>query len=404
MVKNALAKIAKARGFGEPRFHVESGSSAGDGYTSVMFRVNLNGTDARGKADSLSVMCKTTISDNMMMAGVFKTEDCIYKSVLPAMENIAALKEPLPWPRCYHSDVGGEKPCIVLGDLGVDNFTMADRRVPLDVKHCRLALSQLARYHGAGLALRHLKPDEFQYMADTLGASYANKEMLEAFQHFFTTIENAADILLDKFPEGSEERSKLQRLLSSFPEEFIRSMHSPPDGPGCGIIHGDCHINNMMFQYETVSGEVTGCKLIDFQTSRFGATAMDLGSLLVACTDKATRDEHWDDLLRGYHRELQDTLRSSGIMDPDSIYSWDQFMVRMQEAVRYGVCWTPMALHAFLADAQGVQELHDSVKGLGDTIGSKQLTPTPTFKIQASPQMVQRFGDVVQSALDWGWL
>ncbi|KAE8746155.1 EcKinase 6 [Frankliniella occidentalis] len=192
VVKNALAEIAKARGFGEPRFHVESGSSAGDGYTSVMFRVNLNGTDASGKADSLSVMCKTTISDNMMMAGVFKTEDCIYKSVLPAMENIAALKEPLPWPRCYHSDVGGEKPCIVLGDLGVDNFTMADRRVPLDVKHCRLALSQLARYHGAGLALRHLKPDEFQYMADTLGASYANKEMLEAFQHFFTTIENAA--------------------------------------------------------------------------------------------------------------------------------------------------------------------------------------------------------------------
>ncbi|KAK3925955.1 putative nicotinate-nucleotide adenylyltransferase [Frankliniella fusca] len=76
------------------------------------------------------------------------------------------------------------------------------------------------------------------------------------------------------------------------------------------------------------SKQVQACRLIDFQLSRADNTAIDLATLLLACTDKPLRDAHWDELLRGYHSELQDTLKAAGISNPDTIYSWDQFMVR----------------------------------------------------------------------------
>lgn len=89
------------------------------------------------------------------------------------------------------------------------------------------------------------------------------------------------------------------------------------------LLRNELRIFRSLFQ----TGAVTGCCLIDFQTARYSTLAQDLTTLIMAGTDKATRDKHWDDLLRHYHAVLQATLRDAGVKDPDALYSWDQFMV-----------------------------------------------------------------------------
>lgn len=75
------------------------------------------------------------------------------------------------------------------------------------------------------------------------------------------------------------------------------------------------------------SGAAKGCRLIDFQTVRYGWPTPDLVLILLSVTEKATRDENWHTWMRLYHKVLQDTLRAAGIEDPDSVYSWARFQV-----------------------------------------------------------------------------
>ena len=76
------------------------------------------------------------------------------------------------------------------------------------------------------------------------------------------------------------------------------------------------------------TGAVQACRLIDFQTMRYSMPTLDLMNLLLNCTEKAMRDQHWDGLLRGYHDQLLATLSAAGCQHPHSIYPWEKLQVR----------------------------------------------------------------------------
>ncbi|KAJ1526565.1 hypothetical protein ONE63_008152 [Megalurothrips usitatus] len=140
-------------------------------------------------------MCKTM--PNKAAAGSFKdliflAEGFMYQTVLPAFAEVAKLEAPLPWPRCLRAAVAGPSPpLLVLGDLRPEGFRMVNRREPLDHHHCRLALTQLARFHGASMALKHRKPDVLKVIHDRLGGPEENVQMKELFTHFFAAAKSA---------------------------------------------------------------------------------------------------------------------------------------------------------------------------------------------------------------------
>lgn len=352
-------------------------------------------------------MCKTTLSDvvGRTIVQYFKSEATMYSRILPALKNIATFKEPLPWPRCFYTtESTSARPCLIFEDLGLEGFVTANRRAIPDVQQLVLALSQLAKFHGAGMALQHLKPAEFKEMTKDLGLVMAQDDPAEMkkFQQFFSMIQGSLEIIEDRFPAGSDVNNKVKAVYAGLQTFFMSLVAVPEPGPGIGLAHGDCHPNNMMFQYDKMSGAVKACRLIDFQLSRLGHTAMDVATLLLPSTDKALRDEHWDDLLQGYHRELQETLRASGIGDPDSIYTFEQFTGFLRESAKYALCLAPIALHAMYADEQEATELRDALNEFHKT-GSEQAGGVP-FTIAPSEAVKQRFCDIIQSLVDWGWL
>ncbi|KAJ1530254.1 hypothetical protein ONE63_005177 [Megalurothrips usitatus] len=404
-VYEALGTISSEEGFSKPIYQVELGSEAGDGYTSVLYRITIQDEDASGRADApLTVMCKTL--PERAAAGSFKdliflAEGLMYETALPALEEVASLGPPLPWPRCLRALVDGPSlPLLMLEDLRPEGFRMADRRELLDPEHCRLALTQLARFHGSSMALKHLKPHVFKAISDKLRDPSEKSQMNALFTQVFAAAKSAPDIIQDKFPEGSKTRAKLQEIFAKFTEDFYRAVEM--DGEvGTGIVHGDCHSNNVMFQYDKQSGAVTGCRLIDFQCTRVGHTACDVASLLLPATDKAARAAHWQGLLRHYHVELQATLRAAGC--PEHIYSWDQFMDCLRSASGLGLVMTPLFVQVMYGDPAAIKEVKDSVDAINNAAANEAPAPIP-LQMKATPLMKERFGDLVQDMVDWGWL
>lgn len=60
---------------------------------------------------------------------------------------------------------------------------------------------------------------------------------------------------------------------------------------------------------------------------------------------------------------------------------------------------TPAFLHVF-SDNSAVKDVQDT---LAQTIGDQPKEST-AFVIKATPLIQRRFGDVVQSMIEWGWL
>lgn len=403
VVENVIALVAQEQGYAARRVEVESGSNLGDGYTSDLYRAKVN--DTEGKKEDLHLMVKlSTVFRGNLNDDIFSTEGLMYDTVLPALQKVASLEEPLPWPRCYHVDVSGEPPhLLVLGDLRPDGYRMAARDARIDEAHCRHALTQLARLHGAAMALeRQSGPAAFRAIADRLFNIFERPEVTKSFDPLRESMRNAHLLISDRFPEGSDVNVRLQRLLSKFVEDLPALMYVDPDGYNT-FVHGDCHVNNMLFQY-SAAGDVTGCRLYDFQTVRYGSPGTDLATLLLGCSDVASRGvAAWTALLRFYHDELQAVLRRAGCSDPDSVYPWDRFQAQMKRTSLYGLCMAPVFVNVFGADKETLEKFRDHIETL--TTDEKQAAPPPTtITFAATERMKRHFGDGVQLLVDLGWL
>lgn len=396
-VAQAVSKVVKTQGFKTPRFLVEPGSGTRDGFCSQVYRIAIS-DEADPERAALNIIFKRSINvKGRLLRKMFATEDIMYNKVLPALEDVARLQEPLPWPKCYFGSVPAEPPFLVaLGDLKPSNYRMPDRSQLLDAAHCYAVVSQLASLHGAGLALKHLRPDDFQRSSRLLENPWGHPDMKKDSTFFHRASLTAPDIVKDKFPEGSDVNKALVKLFEAF-LDHNEAFFGPADGPGYTIIHSDCHANNLMFQYDK-DGTVTGCRLIDFQTAFYGNPALDLCTLLLICVEKDVRDQHWDTLLREYHTKVQRTLRAAGCGDPDAIYPWELLQSLLASASVYALGMMPLYYNALFGDDEDVAAFKATMAAIAD--GST----TQTIAFRVTPRYKRCLEGLVQDMVAKGWL
>ncbi|KAK3907716.1 Adenylate cyclase, partial [Frankliniella fusca] len=402
LVDKALKQVAAEQGYKKPRFTVTSGSTMRDGYLSTVYRANIHDEDGSGPAD-LSVMCK--MSMNVMenvMTDVFAAEGHVYGRVLPALE--AAAKDFMtspPWPRAFHLATSGPLPhCVTLEDFRPRGFGPPDRTKPLDLDHCRLVAKQLAKLHAAGFLLKHHQPEKFEAIRAPLGNLFDSEEMRENFKPFMKDIVRMPEMLVDKWPEDSKIYRVMRKACDTAYENFsimVEPRTWPNDGEGCCLVHGDCQVNNVAFKYDEATGRATDCLLYDFQIVHLAAPTVDLVRILVVSTDRDLRAAHFDDLLRGYLRELHSHLRAGGIKDPDTIYSWDLMQRHMRRTVLWGALIQPIFFNILYSDDEVIAKVRDALAkaGAGEEAQSE---------MEFTPAMIRSFQETVEDIANRGWL
>ncbi|VEN39057.1 unnamed protein product [Callosobruchus maculatus] len=225
-------------------------------------------------------------------------------------------------PKCYLC----EDDIIVLEDLATASYRTAIKNESLDVHHCKRCLETLAKFHAYPIIFEILKSRELgrcYYLTEDYGDILDDKVFTEegsgASQFFQYSIEGLYN-LIDILPERTIDKEVFIEKL----QEMLNIMMSAKNGSSCRqtVLHGDLWGNNFMFKY----GEegIEDCKLIDFQTVKYGPLAFDLLQFVMTNTRRSMRKEHESDLLQHYYDYFSKLLTRQGFR-PDEILTEREF-------------------------------------------------------------------------------
>ncbi|XP_057322277.1 uncharacterized protein LOC130665746 [Microplitis mediator] len=357
----------------------EPGSGRGDNYTSMLYRMRVNGRK-RLKSGEL-VAWNTAIIYKVLpeskarreafkSESLFKNEVVFYNKVWPALNELQTGKKVFGGvAKIYvaRSDL------IAMEDLKIRGFVMADRRQGLELNRLKLVLKALAGFHALSLTLRDLRPEVFERLADendpeSIREGLFRLEYEDWYRHYYrVAVKNAITMVSEALPiQHEHKRNEVLGKLQNFLHEdvFFHTMCelASTRGPFTVFCHGDCWTNNFLFSESDTDEEAV--YLVDFQLLRVGSLALDLVNLLYCCTSGQVRRVHMTSLLAHYHQHLMKALNTLNPQQSrDSSVTWELLNEEVRKCGRFGFGIALDILPISTCDSDNAPDLYE---GAGD--------------------------------------
>ncbi|XP_046400246.1 uncharacterized protein LOC124166660 [Ischnura elegans] len=270
----------------------------------------------------------------------FRREAKAYTSYAPRLKQVLLPAGPrLPMTECYFArgeDVRGD--VIVMQDLRLAGYEMADKRTPMDLLRTKAVLWALARLHGASVLMQRnselYRKGEFESIEEAVFMDDPNHP---SYKWSLSSAETFASAVVRIWPERFPDRAKVfEASWNAWKEIFKVVRHS--DVYLNVLCHGDTWANNIMFRE---NGDGLEAILVDFQQHRYAPPALDIVNLLHTTTRREFRDENLEGLL-AFYREAFSRVVSPELAD--QILTMDQLRKCTDEVRVYGRCFSTSLL------------------------------------------------------------
>ncbi|XP_076761363.1 uncharacterized protein LOC143429581 [Xylocopa sonorina] len=296
----------------------KAATAKGDNYTSDMIRVTVDFTRIQGVKNGVnekkSFIFKFepiesgTRQDLVQKIQLFDTEISMMTTTLNKMSDMLNCRL---CARVYH--VRMERPlCLIMEDLAVEGFRMADRQAGLDLTHSMLTIRSLAKFHAASVALCEKEPKHKSMYRNGFFRDEYPKEMSQfieyACQGLISAIENWDEI--DNSIGVHSYAEKLRKLLPVIYSKGV-AVTKRDDEDFNVINHGDCWVNNLLFRYDENSKPIQHI-FVDFQLAVYTSPAIDLHYFFNTSLNENVYDNHANDLYEEYLRVLAATMKQLG--------------------------------------------------------------------------------------------
>ncbi|XP_049799721.1 uncharacterized protein LOC126235029 [Schistocerca nitens] len=237
---------------------------------------------------------------------VFKTEALVLAEVMPtAHEDLQQVEgasfRPLAATCLHHGAT--PRVFLVLDDLVVAGYRLADADRPLDYQHCEVVLRAYSRLHAA----RPTRSCMFSALADFV-------KRVPNYEHYAAKYLGLADTLLPLMRKALKKKVQDTKLKV--------------------LVHGDCWKNNIMFMYS--SREVADERFVDFQLTHVSSPARDLVYFLYANAG-VDAHERLPSLLETYHSQLQASLRALGMAAAADAYPLDELLRDVEDLKHFAL-------------------------------------------------------------------
>lgn len=133
---------------------VKPGTKPGSNFSSGLFRVKIE-IESNKKSEICSLIVKSSVEsfDSFNELDAFGKEIKMYSELIPAFEGEFKRcgEEVQLSAKCYASFVKNPVDILVVEDLNVKNYRVHNRFEGLDMQHCKLFMTKLAKFHAASL-------------------------------------------------------------------------------------------------------------------------------------------------------------------------------------------------------------------------------------------------------------
>ena len=261
-VLELLDEIARSEGFSKYSIESENGSKHGDNFVGVMSRIVLKGVRERdGEAieDQLNLIIKLAPTnaarrEEFKVHMLFGKEAEMYNTILPKLvefQREQGLSEEdgfFSFPKCYKavSDDEAGHYVIIMEDLKSKEFTMYPKENTVDINHLRLIVRELGKFHAITFAVRDKNPELFE---ECKNVKDIQMEILTGGSSFVSMFERSYDRVVAVLND-EDNKDIVIAFKSKFFEHVISFLSEGACEPFGAVTHGDCWINNILFQYE----------------------------------------------------------------------------------------------------------------------------------------------------------
>ncbi|KAJ8867321.1 hypothetical protein PR048_031122 [Dryococelus australis] len=271
----------------------------------------------------LSIAAKLVVTKNLM-GGVPPFRDFVRKEInmyLRVRPEFLSLQDEYEVPKemyldvipiCYgarttrrgniHQPVD-ETAVILMENLKVSGYRLADRIIGMDLKHTECVVTHLARFQAMAVVMKLKKPALFK---DTVLQAAApvkrdGPSPKSDPEEMLTGLLNSLSCVPAVVEHGDRIRAAMNKEM-----ELMKKRDPPPvRQPFATIVHNDFWTNNVMFSYdESNGGNISGLKLIDFQMTSYGSPVSDLLFFLYSSTSLDVTKDDRDRLIKLYYQEF----------------------------------------------------------------------------------------------------
>lgn len=348
-------------------FVIEMGSNLGDNYCSEIYRANVSYTTNILRNQKISFIVKS-IQDSPNRGPVLEDmqshekECAMYLTIIPKLSGL--LNDELFAAKCYYSVTDPWK-IIVFEDLKVSGFTMADRKLLLDMNHCKLTMKKLGRFHAASMIQADKFPNTFEkFNFGIINSGEKANEMM------FGMIKNGiADIITVAENWGKEYENVVENLIKNkenFITKIMKSASSEYDTLKV-LNHGDLWVNNMMFKYNEETKKPTDVIFVDYQLSYYSSPGLDLNYFLNTSPTCEVRENYRDEIILTYYKSLIKALKES---DFKKIPTIGDILKEIERKEFYGLFASLAILPLILMEKQPE---NGGLEGLADEENSRKM-------------------------------
>nr|CAD7439495.1 unnamed protein product [Timema bartmani] len=251
-----------------------------------------------------------------------RKENDMYVLVRPEYEKIQKEKK-VPadkflnaFPACYGAratrgeDVGqpvNDGALLLLENLKAKGYVTGDRQKGLDMRHTKLALTNLAHFHATAIAIRNHKPQVFK---DTVLRACRPSSVTPPDE------DTPKKEILEYIKSIPDCKQHVDKVKAVFEKTYFLSSSSVIGTEAFkSIAHRDLWTSNMMFRYveDDVKRESPiGFKIVDFQVVAYCSPIQDLIFFLYTSTEMGLVVDHYDELIRVYYDNLVEFLQLLG--------------------------------------------------------------------------------------------
>lgn len=281
----------------------------GENFVGVVTRIyveyELTGGEVKKSSYLLKETCPAGQPEEAMFFeyNVYVREMDMYEFILPKMSQLlreAGITDKM------HADaitVDREHNIIILEDLSLLNYKNADRIKKLDLKHTKLALDTLSKFHAAAYVLEKRHPE---LLAKNFDRSFFTRNLI-GYKHVFTGVYKALVRYVASKPELKQRyHAKMDAITNEIMEYAGRSYDIQNRDFPC-LVHGDFWTTNFMFQYDD-EGQPTTVLPIDFQFSIRVSPGFDLHYFFNTSLQEDVFDREAE-LVQYYYYALRSALK-----------------------------------------------------------------------------------------------